>query len=149
LRAPVDGTIQQVTVHTVGGVVEAAQPLLLIVPAQKQVEVEALLPDKDIGFVQQGQTAEVKVTAFDYTKYGTLRGQVTTVSHDSIEDKDHKLVYSVRVLLDQSVIRIQGQEIPLTPGMSVDVDIKTGTRRIIEYVLSPLLRRQHESLHER
>lgn len=149
LRAPVDGTVQQLTVHTVGGVVQAAQPLLLIVPAEKRVEVEAMLQDKDVGFVQEDQSAQIKVAAFDYTKYGTLSGRVVTVSHDSIEDKDKGLVYSVKVVLDKPVIRVQGRDVPLTPGMSVDVDIKTGTRRIIEYVLSPLLRHEHESLHER
>jgi hemolysin D len=153
LRAPVDGTVQQVAVHTVGGVVQAAQPLLLIVPSEKRIEVEAFLENKDIGFVREGQRAEVKVTAFDYTRFGTLSGSVTTVSHDAIEqddkDKGRTLVYSVKVLLNQPAIRVQGRPIPLTPGMSVDVDIKTGTRRVIEYVLSPLLRRQHESLRER
>jgi hemolysin D len=149
LRAPVDGTVQQVTVHTVGGVVQATQPLLLVVPNGKHVEVEALLPNKDIGFVRAGERAELKVSAFDYTKYGTIRGTVSNVSHDAIEDKERGLVYSVKVVLDEPQIRVQGREVPLTPGMSVDVDIKTGTRRIIEYVLSPLLRGQRESLHER
>lgn len=153
LRAPVDGTVQQVAVHTVGGVVQAAQPLLLIVPNEKRIEVEALLQNKDIGFVREGQRAEVKVTAFEYTRYGTIKGYVTTVSHDAVEqndkDKGNVLVYSVKVTLDEPTIRVDGQDVSLTPGMAVDVDIKTGTRRIIEYVLSPLLRRRHESLHER
>jgi membrane fusion protein, hemolysin D len=149
LRAPVDGTVQQVAVHTIGGVVQAAQPLLQVVPAEKQIEVEAMLQNKDIGFVVEGQQVAVKITAFDYTKYGTIAGRVVTVSHDAIEDKDKGLLYSVKVVLDKPDIRVQGREVALTPGMSVDVDIKTGSRRIIEYVLSPLLRRQHESLHER
>lgn len=149
LRAPVAGTVQQLTVHTVGGVVQAAQALLMIVPSEKRVEVEAFLQNKDIGFVREGQQAKVKINAFDYTKYGTLTGRVTTVSHDAIEDKDRGLVYSVKVMLDRAVVRVEGRDEPIAPGMSADVDIKTGERRIIEYVLSPLQRRQHESLHER
>lgn len=149
LRAPVTGTVQQLDVHTVGGVVQAAQTLLVIVPLEKRVEVEAFLKNKDVGFVHEGQTAEIKINAFDYTKYGTITGRVTTVSHDAIEDKDRGPGYSVKVLLDHAVMRIEGHDVAITPGMSADVDIKTGERRIIEYVLSPLLRRQHESLHER
>jgi hemolysin D len=149
LRAPVDGTVQQLNVYTVGGVVPAAQPLMLIVPTQKQVEVEATLENKDIGFVEPGQAATVKVSAFDYTKYGTIPGHVAVVSRDAIEDKDRGLLYSVKILLHRANVQVQGKPVALTPGMSVDVEIKTGTRRVGEYVLSPLLRYQHESLHER
>lgn len=149
LRAPVDGTIQQLMVHTEGGVVQAAQPLMLIVPAEKRVEVEAFLSSKDVGFVETGQRAQVKVDAFDYTKYGTIPGQVAVISHDSIEDKDHGLMYSVKVVLQQRDIEVQGRSVALTPGMSANVEIKTGSRHILEYVLSPLLRHQHESFHER
>jgi len=149
LRAPVDGTIQQLSVHTVGGVVQAAQPIMLVVPAEKQVEVEAFLSSKDVGFVAAGYPAQVKIDAFDYTKYGTVAGRVVSVSPDSIPGKDNNLSYAVRVLLDQPHIEIQGHSVLLTPGMSASVEIKTGDRRIIEYLFSPLLRHQHESLHER
>jgi hemolysin D len=154
LTAPVDGTVQQLTVHTVGGVVPAAQPLMLIVPQQDLVEVEAFLENKDIGFVREGQEAQVKVDAFDYTKYGTLPGKVTHVSHDAIEDEKQqdekkRLTYSVRVLLGTSTLQVDGKPATLSPGMSVNVEVKTGTRRLIEYVLSPLLQEAHESLRER
>ncbi|SFQ73501.1 hemolysin D [Variovorax sp. OK605] len=154
LTAPVDGTVQQLTVHTVGGVVPAAQPLMLIVPQQDSVEVEAVLENKDIGFVHEGQEAQVKVDAFDYTKYGTLPGKVTHVSHDAIEDEKQqdekkRLTYAVKVLLDTSTLQVDGKPATLSPGMSVNVEVKTGTRRVIEYVLSPLLQEAHESLRER
>jgi hemolysin D len=150
LRSPEDGTVQELSVHTLGGVVEAAQPLMLIVPASKRVEVEASVADKDIGFVQVGQSASVKVAAFEYTKFGVLPGVVSSISHDAVENKqDHALTYSIRVLLDRSTIDIDGHPADLSPGMSVDVDIKTGRRRIVDYLLSPLLRHRHESLHER
>jgi hemolysin D len=149
LTAPVDGTVQQLTVHTVGGVVPAAQPLMLIVPAEKTIEVESFLENKDVGFVEEGQPAAVKIDAFEYTKYGTIPGRVIHVSRDAIQDEKKGLIYSVKVLLDKSSISIKGRNVPLTDGMSVNVEIKTGTRRAIEYVLSPLLQHGRESLHER
>jgi hemolysin D len=149
LTAPVDGTVQQLTVHTVGGVVPAAQPLMLIVPTQKIIEVEAFMENKDVGFVEEGQPAEVKIDAFEYTKYGTIPGRVTHVSRDAIQDEKKGLIYSVKVVLDKSSISVNGRDVPLTVGMSVNVEIKTGTRRAIEYVLSPLLQHGRESLNER
>lgn len=149
LTAPVDGTVQQLTVHTVGGVVPAAQPLMLIVPNSAQVEVEAFLENKDVGFVQVGQIAAAKIDAFDYTKYGLISAKVTHVSQDAIQDEKKGLIYSTRILLDKNNIFVDGKHSPLSAGMSVNVEIKTGTRRVIEYVLSPLMRHQRESLNER
>jgi hemolysin D len=149
LTAPVSGTVQQLNVHTVGGVVPAAQPLMQIVPHDSAVEVEAFLDNKDIGFVQIGQDARIKIDAFDYTKYGTVPAQVRHVSHDAIEDEKRGLIYSSKILLEQSTLNVDGTTMPLTPGMSVAVEIRTGTRRVIEYVLSPLIRHQREALNER
>ncbi|MES2354832.1 MAG: HlyD family type I secretion periplasmic adaptor subunit [Pseudomonadota bacterium] len=149
LTSPVDGTVQQLNVHTVGGVVPAAQPLMQIVPRQTAVEMEAFLENKDVGFVQEGQHAEVKIDAFEYTKYGTITATVSHVSRDAIQDEKKGLIYSVKVNLDRSTIFVDGREALLTPGMSSSVEIKTGTRRVIEYVLSPLVQHGRESLHER
>lgn len=149
LRAPVDGTVQQLTVNTVGGVVQAAQALMQIVPVEKQIEIEAFLENKDIGFVQEGQVAEAKVDAFEYTKYGTIPAHVSHVSRDAIQDEKKGLIYSVKITLDRPDIDVDGKMVPLSAGLSVNVDIKTGTRRVIEYVLSPLMQYQHEGLHER
>lgn len=149
LVAPVDGTVQQLTVHTVGGVVPAAQPLMQIVPQQGVIEVEAFMENKDVGFVQEGQEAQVKIEAFEYTKYGTVPAHVTHVSRDAIQDEKKGLIYSVKVALDKRTLDVDGRPVVLTPGMSSTVDIKTGTRRVIEYVLSPLIQHGQESLHER
>jgi hemolysin D len=149
LTAPVDGTVQQLTVHTVGGVVPAAQPLMQIVPKENRVEVEAFLENKDIGFVAEGQPAEVKIDAYDYTKYGTIPGHVTHVSRDAIQDDKKGLIYSVKVTLDKATVPVEGKDVHLSAGLSVSVEIKTGERRVIEYVLSPLIQHQRESLHER
>jgi hemolysin D len=149
LTAPVDGTVQQLTLHTLGGVVAAAQPLMQIVPKQDVVEVEAYLENKDIGFVRVGQEAAVKVDAFDYTKYGTVPGRLTHVSRDAIQDEKRGLIYAVTVTLDKASLPVDGRDMVLSAGMAVNVEIKTGERRIIEYVLSPLLKHQRESLNER
>jgi hemolysin D len=149
LTAPVDGTVQQLNVYTVGGVVPAAQPLMQIVPKDNFVEVEAFLENKDVGFVHAGQDAEVKIDAFDYTKYGTIKAKVRHVSQDAIQDDKKGLIYSTKVVLDKNTIFVDGKTMQLSAGMSVNVEIKTGTRRVIEYVLSPLAQHQREAMHER
>jgi hemolysin D len=149
LTSPVDGTVQQLTVHTVGGVVPAAQPLMQIVPKQATVEMEAFMENKDVGFVRAGQEAQVKVDAFEYTKYGTIPAKVSHVSQDAIQDEKKGLIYSVKVVLTQPTIYVEGRLVTLSPGMSGSVEIKTGTRRVIEYVLAPLLQHGRESLRER
>jgi len=149
LRAPVDGSVQQLTVHTLGGVVPAAQALMSIVPKDDPVEIESFLQNKDIGFVRTGQPVEVKVNAFDYTKHGMIHGHVASVSRDAIEDSRRGSLYRIGVSLAQSYIIIEGKPVTLEPGMTVQVEIKTGSRRVIEYLLSPVLRHEHESLNER
>ncbi len=149
LRAPVDGTVQQLAVHTEGGVVTEAQPLLVIVPANEQLEIDAMVENKDIGFIEKGQLAEVKVEAFPFTRYGTLEGEVVNVSLDAIADEKRGLLYQTRVLLDKTWIDVEGKRVPLVPGMVVSVEIKTGKRRVIDYFLSPVMQHGNESIKER
>lgn len=149
LVAPVDGTVQQLAVHTIGGVVTPAQPLMVIVPRDHPLEVEAFIENKDIGFVKADQEAEVKVETFQYTKYGTIDANVTSVSHDAINDEKRGLIYSTRVKMKKSNLLVDGTEVKLSPGMAVSVEIKTGKRRVIEYFLSPLIQHTRESLRER
>lgn len=158
LVSPIHGVVQQLAVHTVGGVVTPAQTLLIVVPQEHPIEVEAQVENKDVGFVKEGQPAEVKVETFPFTLYGTIPGTVLTVSDDAIpldSDKTHKdkaneqLVYATRVMLERSTILVNGKTVNLSPGMAVTVEIKTGQRRIIEYLLSPLLKAVTESLRER
>jgi hemolysin D len=132
-----------------GGVVTEAQPLMVIVPQDNRLEVEAFPENRDIGFVTAGQEAEVKVDTFQYPRYGTLRARVISVSHNVIDDAKRGLVYAARVRLDRSTTNVDGSLIQLTPGMAVSVEIKTGKRRVIEYFLSPLLQYRRESLRER
>ena len=171
LRAPIDGTVQQLAIHTVGGVVTPAQQLMMIVPSDSKLEAEAMISNRDVGFVSDGQAAEVKVDTFNFTRYGLITGKVTSVSRDAIikdkpqdpaarakgngalsdssEPAGQELLYSARVALDRADMSIDGRIVPLAPGMAVTVEIKTGSRRIIEYVMSPVLRYRQESLRER
>ncbi|BBA32640.1 HlyD family secretion protein [Methylocaldum marinum] len=149
LAAPVDGVVQQLAVHTVGGVVTPAQPLLVIVPRDNPLEVEAFIQNKDIGFVNAGQEAEVKIETFPFTKYGTIPAKVMQVSNDAIQDEKRGLIYAARVALSHATMVVEEKAVNLTPGMAVTVEIKTGKRRLIEYFLSPLLQYEDESLRER
>lgn len=150
LSAPVDGTVQQLAIHTQGGVVTEAQPLMVIVPADQPVEVEAFLLNKDIGFVRAGQAAQVKVETFSYTRYGLAQGVVSSVSHDAIEDPQRGLVYAVRIKLGSHWLeRPDAPPLALTPGMAVTAEITTRQRRLISYFLTPLEVTMRESLHER
>jgi hemolysin D len=149
LRAPVDGTVQQLAMHTVGGVVTPAQPLLAIVPSEESLEVEATVLNKDIGFVRPGQRATIKIESFPYTRYGYLEGIVESVSHDAAQDEKMGLVFPARVRLNSATLMIDGVKVALTPGMSLSAEIKTGKRRVIDYLLSPLRRHRAEALRER
>jgi hemolysin D len=169
LKAPVDGVVQQLAVHTIGGVVTPAQNLMVIAPAASGLEIEAMIPNKDIGFVEAGQRAEIKVDTFNFTRYGLVHGEVIGVSHDAIQkdrpvDPNHQvvgsqdassepvgqqLVYAARVSLDRPTMKIDDRTVNLASGMAVTVEIKTGTRRIISYLLSPLVEHVQDAFKER
>lgn len=149
LTSPVDGTVQQLMVHTVGGVVTPAQPVMVIVPRDNVLEVEAFLENKDIGFVKPGQDAEVKIETFQYTKYGTIKAKVVSVSHDAINDEKRGLIYAVRVKMEKPNIQVNGTPVSLSPGMAVSAEIKTDKRRVIDFFLSPLKVHVQESMRER
>ncbi|POQ05312.1 HlyD family type I secretion periplasmic adaptor subunit [Pseudomonas syringae] len=149
LEAPVDGTVQQLAVHTVGGVVTPAQPLMVLVPDGQPVEVEAMLENKDVGFVRAGQPVTVKVETFTFTKYGTIDGEVISVSNDAIEDEKRGLIYSSKIRLNSDTLNVNGVDIKLSPGMAVTAEVKTNKRRVIEYFLSPLQQHASESFRER
>jgi hemolysin D len=170
LTAPVDGVVQQLAVNTIGGVVTPAQALAVVVTMDPNLEIEAMVSNRDIGFVIPGQSAAIKVDTFNFTRYGLLHGHVLGISRDAItrdkredrpreqpggaesassEPKGQELVYAARVSLDRNEMEIEGRPVQLLPGMAVTVEIRTGTRRIISYLLSPLMRYNQEVLRER
>jgi hemolysin D len=153
LTASVAGTVQQLQLHTIGGVVEPAKPLMVIVPEDAGIEIEAEIENKDIGFVREGQEAIVKLDAFPFTRYGTLVGHVATISGDAVEQQSNgaapRLIYTTRIRLETDMMNVEGRDVRLSPGMIAAVEIKTGTRKLIEFVLSPLTRMVDEAGRER
>ncbi len=151
IKSPVDGVVQQLTVHTIGAVVNRAQNLMAIVPVDTELEIDAKLLNKDIGFVLENIPVKIKVDAFEYTRYGTLDGNLQWVGVDAIVDENMGLIYPARISLKQTVLpnRVNDRTASVMPGMSVSTDIVIGQRRLIEYFIGPLLRYRDESLTER
>lgn len=174
LRAPIDGTVQQLAVTTIGQVVTAGQPLLVVVPSNGPIEIEALVLNQDIGFVALGQDAVVKIDSFPFTRYGTVEGKVLRISRDAVDDRDasgstdtvslargqnigaatgtprtQNLVFPVTIEVEKNNIVADGKPITLSPGMTATVEIHTGSRRVIDYVLSPITETTSTAGHER
>ena len=171
LTAPVSGTVQQLAVHTIGGVVTPAQALMVIVPLDSKLEIEAAVNNRDIGFVHAGDEVAIKVDTFDFTRYGLLHGKVLSISSDSItrdlpgeksserqgagststtsEPKGQEMTYVARIAVSNPHIQIDDRIVSLAPGMAVTAEIKTGSRRLISYLLSPLMKYRQESMRER
>jgi len=149
LYAPVAGTVKGLVANTVGGVVEPAKVLMELVPLGEILEVEAFVSNQDIGYVQAGQSAEVKIHTFPFTKYGVIDAKVENVAEDATVDEKLGLIYRTRLVLAKNTIMVSGREVPLLPGMAVSAEIATDQRRLIEFFLAPLLRMKDESLRER
>jgi len=142
LRAPIDGVVQQLAVTTVGGVVTAAQPLLTVVPENTPLEVEAQILNRDIGHLHVGQSVINKVETYDFTRYGYIEGEVQWVGTDAVQDQKLGLVYPVRIKLlqMQTPNEVNGNKGVVTAGMNITSDIRTDSRRLIEYLIAPMLR---------
>lgn len=171
LTAPVAGTVQQLAVHTPGGVVTPAQALMVVVPEHAEVTAEVELENKDIGFVEVGQQAEIKLEAFPYTDYGTVPATVTRIAADAVnrdalaaeqsaraagEEHPDKArthaagaYFPTTLRLARSALQVEGKAVSLSPGLAVTAEVKTGTRRLIDFLLDPVKRRSEESLRER
>ena len=174
LYAPISGVVQQTAVTTVGQVVTTGQQLAVITPAGGKLQVEALVPNLDAGFIKPGQSALIKVDAFPFTRFGVLHGKVVKIASAAISEHEAKralanatasanvdqapttapgqpesFVFPITVALDETVMKIDGAVVPITPGMTVSVEIKTDPRRVIDYLLSPLARIASEAATER
>ncbi|MBO6292538.1 MAG: HlyD family efflux transporter periplasmic adaptor subunit [Selenomonas sp.] len=147
ITAPVSGRVNQLSVHTVGGVVSEGQALMMVVPEDATLEIEAYADNKDIGFIQKGQEAEVKVETFNFQKFGMVKAEVAEISPDVIDDKqdkqkDGKYRLTLSVDRDESGISI-------SPGMNVTAEIKIKKKRIIDFFLDPFRQYKNEALRER
>lgn len=149
LTAPAAGTVQQVAVHTEGGVVTPAQVLMVVVPIDAEVTAEVIIDNKDIGFVHAGQLAAIKLDTFTFTRYGTVDATVKNVTADAVSDDKRGAVFPASLTLVRTAIDVDGKRVGLGPGMNLTAEIKTGRRRVIDYLLSPVQRAVSESLGER
>jgi hemolysin D len=164
LRAPIDGVVEELAVHTIGGVVTPAEKVLIVVPDTQALTVEAQLPNRDIGFVHAGQDVAVKVETYNFQRYGMIHGKILEVSRDASLPSDRSSdptstapqerpgaspTYTARISLEKTSMIVEGKRQFLRPGMAVTAEIKTGRRTIIDYLLSPIARKTSESLHER
>ncbi len=149
LTAPVDGTVQQLAIHTTGGVVTPAQVLMVVVPQGAAVTAEVVLENKDIGFVSNGQQVEIKLETFPFTRYGTVHATVKSVSADAVADEKRGAIFPATLQLEDAHLNVEGKQIALAPGMNLTAEIKTGKRRVIDYLLSPVQTATQESLRER
>lgn len=149
IRSPVSGTVQELAIHTTGGVVVPAQKLLSIVPSDDQVEVQAMILNRDVGFIRAGQKVVVKLETFPYTRFGVLAGEVVSVSRDALQDEKLGLVFEARIRISRSQLAVNGHAIRLSSGMALTAEIKTGRRRVVEYLLGPIAEAMQESLRER
>jgi len=147
--APVDGVVQQLAIHTLGGAIQAAQQLMVLVPDNAPLEAEVMVLNKDVGFVHPGQSVEIKIDSFPYTRYGTISGTVSHLSKDAVEDEQLGLVFPTKIVLLGHHILVGEQQVPLQAGMTINTEIRTGERRVIDYLLSPLQQYQSEALRER
>jgi adhesin transport system membrane fusion protein len=151
IRAPLRGTVKNVRVTTIGGVIQPGQDIMEIVPLEDQLLVEARIPPSEVAFLRPGLAAKVKLTAYDYTSYGGLDGRVEFISADTLRDErkqGEENYYRVLVRTDKSVLVAGGKSLPIIPGMTATVEIRTGEKSVLDYLLKPVLR-SREALRER
>ena len=149
LRAPVRGVVNTLTVTTIGAVVQPGQSLVEIVPIDDALLIEAEVRPQDVAFIRPKQPASVKLTAYDYRVYGALSGTVERISADTITNVEGETVYRVIVRTGETHIQEGDQELPVIPGMVATVDIQTGEKTVLDYLLNPIVRIRSEALRER
>lgn len=149
IKSPVNGTIQDITINTVGGVVRPGEDFIKVVPKDDQLIVEAKIKPKDRAFIYPGQKAVIKITAYDYSIYGGLEGELVDISADTFEDEKQNTYYKVRLRTKETEIKHNGEVLPITIGMVASVDILTGKKTVMEYLLKPLIKTLDSAMNER
>ncbi len=149
VRSPVHGTIKQLKKTTIGGVIQPGETILEIVPLDDTLLVEARIRPADIAFLRPGQEATVKMTAYDFSIYGGLDATVEHISADTIEDEDGDHFYRVYLRTRTNTLEHEGEELPIIPGMTASVDILTGEKSVLDYLLKPVLKVKEKALRER
>ena len=149
VRSPVRGTIKQIKINTIGGVVQPGQDLMEIVPLDDTLLIDARVRPADIAFIRPGQAATVKITAYDYSIYGGLDGKVEDISADTITNEKGESFYRVRVRTDRNHLGTPQKPLAIIPGMTAQIDVLTGHKTVLDYILKPILKARDEALKER
>jgi len=149
VRSPVRGTVKQLKINTVGGVIQPGMDLVEIVPLEDNLLIEASIRPSDIAFLRPGQDVKVKFTAYDFAQYGALAGQLEHISADTIVDEAGESFYQIRVRTERSHLGNVHDPLPIIPGMVAEVDILTGKKTVLDYLLKPVLRARERALRER
>lgn len=149
VRSPVKGIVKKINLNTIGGVVRPGESIMQVVPLDDTLLVEAEIKPSDIAFLHPGQKATVKITAYDFSIYGGLEGTVENISADTIEDERGENHYLVKVRTKQNAILYRGERLPIIPGMTASVDILTGEKSVLDYLLKPILKAKQNALRER
>jgi len=149
IKSPINGIVQKLYVNTVGGVIKPGDNLIEIVPTEGGLLIEAKVKPSDIAFIYPTQDAIVKVTAYDFSIYGSLHGKVVTISPDTVTDKNDNVYYVVKIQTDKKYLERHGKKLKIIPGMMVNVDIITGKKTILEYILKPILKAKQYTFTER
>lgn len=149
IKSPVNGTIQDITVNTVGGVVRPGEDFIKIVPKDDQLIVEAKIKPSDRAFIYPGQKAVIKITAYDYSIYGGLEGELVDISADTFEDEKQNTYYKVKLRTYETEIKHNKETLPITIGMVASVDILTGKKTVMEYLMKPLIKTLGDAMNER
>jgi len=149
LKSPVNGTVKEILFNTVGGVVRPGEDIIQIVPKDDQLLVEARIRPSDIAFLYPGQEAVVKITAYDFSIYGGLKGEVVNISADTIEDEEGNSFYRVRIKTDKTELVRKGEVLPIIPGMVASVDILTGKKTVMQYLMKPFFKTLDNAMTER
>ena len=149
VRSPVHGIVKHLKVHTIGGVIQPGADLVEIVPVDDQLLVEARVSPSDIAFIRPGQKATVKLTAYDYSIYGGLDAELDHISADSLMTERGEPYYLIRVRTKQNHVGRDGKKLAVMPGMVASVDIVTGDKTILQYIMKPLLKTTERALRER
>ncbi len=149
VRSPMKGIVQELFVHTIGGVIRPGEDIVEIVPSDQTLLVEVKIKPADIAFIYVGQKAKVKFSAYDFSIYGGLSGKVVYVSPDTIKDEKDKVFYTVRIKTDKNYMERNGKHLKIIPGMTVSVDIMTGKKSVLDYILKPILKTKQYTFTER
>ena len=149
VKSPMKGIVQKLYVHTVGGVIKPGQDIMEIVPSDETLLIKVRIKPKDIAFIYKGQRAIVKFTAYDFAVYGGLEGKVVQISPDSIKDEEGNVFYEVRIKTDKNYIGRHGKKLKIIPGMTTTVDIITGKKSVLDYILKPILKTKQYTFTER